>query len=278
MFDVFTEEIEVTIKDGIANLYWYRGDLKKCWLRLGVEPKLADRLHAEKNADGGDISKRRMMDRLYDDLRTQDYNRRLEVSRNFVRVLVEQKTFVPQSDKHRIEIAERCALKLKEIIQQQKKEREYKEEIQRRAREAKKEDYHGELLRIRDRFIAVMDLPEQERGYALEKLFADLMQASGIPVEQPFRIEGEQIDGAVKYDSRYYLVELRWRSNKAAPADIGAFYFKAEGKFEERGIFISMNGFTKTVERVVPLSFAGTLGISGSPETRMPCAACTTRL
>ena len=23
MFDVFTEEIEVTIKDGIANLYWY---------------------------------------------------------------------------------------------------------------------------------------------------------------------------------------------------------------------------------------------------------------
>jgi hypothetical protein len=92
----------------------------------------------------------------------------------------------------------------------------------------------------------------QEKGYALEKLFADLMQASGIPVEQPFRIEGEQIDGAMKYDGRYYLVELRWRSDKAAPADIGAFHFKAEGKFEERGIFISMNGFTKTVERVVP--------------------------
>jgi hypothetical protein len=193
-----------------------------------------------------------MMDRLYDDLRTRDYNRRLEVSRNFVRVLIEQKTFVPQSDKHRIEIAERSALKLKDIIQQQKKEREYKEDIQRKAREAKKQDYYGELLKIRDRFIAVMDLPAQEKGYALEKLFADLMQASGIPVEQPFRIEGEQIDGAIKYDGRYYLVELRWRSDKAAPSDIGAFHFKAEGKFEERGIFISMNGFTKTVERVVP--------------------------
>ena len=36
MFDVFTEQIEVLIKDGIANLYWYKGDLQKAWLRAGV--------------------------------------------------------------------------------------------------------------------------------------------------------------------------------------------------------------------------------------------------
>ena len=36
MFDVFTERIEVLIKDGMANLYWYKGDLHKAWLRSGV--------------------------------------------------------------------------------------------------------------------------------------------------------------------------------------------------------------------------------------------------
>jgi hypothetical protein len=251
VFDVFTEEIEVTLKLGIANLYWYRGDLKKCWVRSGVTQILADRIHSERTPDGDSISKRLMMDKLYDELRNHEYNRRVEVSRNFVRVLVEQKTFVPQSPSHRIEIAERCALKLKEIIQQQHREREAREEIQRRSRAAK-QDYHGELLRISQAFIGLMELPEQQRGYALEKLFPQLMKASRIPVEKPFKAGGEQIDGAIKYDGRYYLVELRWRNKKAAPTDIGAFYFKAEGKFEERGIFISMNGYTSTVEGTVP--------------------------
>jgi hypothetical protein len=252
MFDVFTEEIEVILKDGIANLYWFRGDLKKCWLRAGVPIDPANRLYLETNQDGSKISKRQMMDRLYDELRQNDFNRRLEISRNFVRVLIEHSTFVPQSESHRIEIAERSALKLKEIIQQQQKEREYRDSIQRRAKEAKKQDYHGQLQKIRDRFVLIMELPQQKRGYALQDLFQDLMQFSGIPVERSFRVEGEEIDGAIKYDGRYYLVELRWRDKKTAPSDIGSFHFKLEGKFEERGIFISMNGFSSTIERTVP--------------------------
>ncbi|WP_233846337.1 hypothetical protein [Paraburkholderia sp. HD33-4] len=36
MFDVFNEEIEVLIKDGLANLYWYKNDLHKAWQRSGV--------------------------------------------------------------------------------------------------------------------------------------------------------------------------------------------------------------------------------------------------
>lgn len=188
MFDVFTEEIEVAIKDGIANLYWYRGDLKKCWLRSGVLIDLADRIYLEKSADGNDISKRVMMDRLYAELRNGDFNRRLEVSRNFVRVLIEHRSFVPQSDKHRIEIAERSALKLKEIMHLQRADREYRESIQRRANEAKKEDYDSLLAKIREKFVSLMELSGQQRGYALEHLFVELMQASGIPVEEPFRL------------------------------------------------------------------------------------------
>ncbi len=44
MFDVFTEEIEIIVKDGLANLYWYKGDLHKAWLRSGVDPNLCSNI------------------------------------------------------------------------------------------------------------------------------------------------------------------------------------------------------------------------------------------
>jgi len=124
MFDIFTEEIELTIKSGIANLYWYHGDLKKAWLRGGVDRTTCDSLFSKRQADGSKFTKRLLMDMLYEQLRTSGFNRRLEISRNFVRFLVEHQSFVPQADGHRIEIAEHCALKLKAVIEDQKKERE----------------------------------------------------------------------------------------------------------------------------------------------------------
>jgi hypothetical protein len=63
MFDVFTEQIEVLIKAGIANLYWYKGDLQKAWLRSGVPSPLTKCISQEKNADG-EILSSQQMDRL----------------------------------------------------------------------------------------------------------------------------------------------------------------------------------------------------------------------
>lgn len=252
MFDVFTEEIEVTIKDGIANLYWYKGDLLKAWLRAGVDPVLCDEIANHKDKDGNTLTKRQQMDLLYLRLRESDYNKRLEISRNFVRILIEQKTFVPQNENHRIEVAERASLKLKEIIAQQEKDREYRESIRRRAQEASKEDYYSQLLNLRDKFIDIQNKKPQERGYALEKVFTELMRISRIVVEEPFRIKGEQIDGGIKYDGHYYLIEVKWTESKANPKEIGSFFYKVEGKLDGRGIMISMNGYTSGVLESLP--------------------------
>jgi len=78
------------------------------------------------------------------------------------------------------------------------------------------------------------------------------MRASAIPVEEPFRIEGEQIDGAIKYEGHYYLIEAKWTDAKTDPKEIASFYFKVEGKLEGRGIFISINGFTDGVLAALP--------------------------
>ena len=244
MFDVFTEQIEVLIKDGIANLYWYKGDLQKAWLRSGVSPKLTGTISVEKGFDGSVLSKRKQMDRLYEELRGADFNKRLEISRNFVRTLVEHKNFVPQDPRHRIEVAERAALKLRELIRAQEIEAEKKERERREAATAIKKTYHQELELVREEFDKANALSGQEKGYALEKIFVSLMRISNIPVQEPFRIVGEQLDGAIKYDGDYYLVELKWFAGPLEPKHIGSFYFKVDGKLGARGLVIAMNGYT----------------------------------
>lgn len=252
MFDVFTEEIEVLIKDGIANLYWYKNDLHKAWLRSGVPQTLSLKISNLVNGDGRKLTKRQQMDQLYIELREDDYNRRLEVSRNFVRILVEQRNFTPQDEKHRIEKAERSALKLREIIREQESQKEYQDSIRRKAAKATKETYHSQLLELSKDFQAYTELEPQQRGYALEKLFPKLMNISGIPVQTPFKIVGEQIDGGIKYDSHYYLIELKWTEKNIGPKDIGSFYFKVDGKLDQRGIMISMGGYTDGVIEGLP--------------------------
>ena len=65
MLDVFKEETEVLIKNGIANLYWYRDDLKKALIRCNINNALVQRLYDKVDATGKKITKRQMMDELY---------------------------------------------------------------------------------------------------------------------------------------------------------------------------------------------------------------------
>lgn len=252
MFDVFTEEVEILIKDGIANLYWYKGDLHKAWLRSGVPADLQTRIATMKTDEGKSFTKRQQMDALYDCLRSTEYNRRLEVSRNFVRILIEHRGFTPQDPKHRIEVAERAALKLRELLAHQEKERERREGEKRSAATAAREAYEVRLNELRGKFMDAHSRPAQEKGYVLESIFTELMRISGIPVEEPFKISGEQLDGAIKHEGHYYLIELKWTAGKTDPKEIGHFYYKVDGKLEARGIFLSINGFTSGVLETLP--------------------------
>jgi len=252
MIDVFTEEIEVQIKKGISNLYWFLGDLEKAWLRAGVDNKLTTKLFRTRQTDGKKYSKRQLMDLLYTNIRNESYNKRLEISRNFVRFLVEHKNFSPQSDNHKIEVAEMSALKLKQIIQEQTQEANRTQIIRKKTSESKSFNYDIELLRVRDLFNDAEKLTGQQRGYAFEKVFVELMKISNIHVEEPFRIVGEQIDGAIKYGGHFYLIELKWTKAKSAHAEISSLYLKVEGKLDARGIFISMNGYSSEIIQSLP--------------------------
>ena len=96
---------------------------------VGVDKKICENLFMETNIGGQPLTKRELMSELYQVLRTENFNKRLEVSRNFVRFLVEHQNFVPDTKDHNIIVAEQCALKLKEIIAKQIKERETKDQL-----------------------------------------------------------------------------------------------------------------------------------------------------
>ena len=177
---------------------------------------------------------------------------RLKISREFVRILIEHRNFVPQDPKHRIDIAERAALKLRELIAAQESECERQRRGRQQSANEKQISYEQQLTAVRGSFEGAMALPPQQKGYALEKIFTQLMLASKIPVEAPFSLKGEQIDGAIKYDSHYYIVELKWQAGKMEPKDIGAFYFKVEGRMGARGIAIAMAGYTDGVMETLP--------------------------
>lgn len=252
MFDVFDIEIETLIKDGLSHLYWFKADMHKAWLVSGVPKILVEEIKRLVNVEGKNLSKREQMDELYERLRGDDFNRRLEVSRNFARILIEQKDFVARDTGHQVHRAQLASLKLKEIHSKQNAEMERKQTIRRDAVRPAQESYESRLNKLRDRFYSAHSMPSQERGYELEKIFTQLMLISDITVAEPFRIVGEQFDGAVKYEGRFYLIELKWTAAKTDPAQVGHFYYKISGKMDGRGLFISMSGFTDGVTSTLP--------------------------
>jgi hypothetical protein len=248
MFDVFTDEIEVLIKDGLANLYWFKGDLHKAWLTSKVDARVVSEIKAMRTTEGKPLTKREQMDALYERMRTLNYNRRLEISRNFARILIEQQQFVAQDRGHQVHRAQLAALRLRELCDKQSKEQEVKQ-----ARSVPRaETYDQKREKLQSRFMDIQSLSPQQKGYALEKLFADLMEAAGIPVEKPFNNLGEQLDGAIKYEGRYYLIELKWTADQTDPVQLRNFYVKLLGKPDGRGIFLSMSGFTNGAVQTLP--------------------------
>jgi hypothetical protein len=83
-------------------------------------------------------------------------------------------------------------------------------------------------------------------GLSLERLLHSLFSTFNLHPTQPFRVIGEQIDGAFVLDSEHYLLEAKWEFKKLPEADLLVFRGKVEGKSAmTRGLFISINGFSQ---------------------------------
>lgn len=119
----------------------------------------------------------------------------------------------------------------------------------RESKEAQKQQPQISLASLLEEFLDLHSgkTTPAKRGYALESVLGGLAKLAGLEATEPFRVNGEQIDGAVKYDGEHYLIEAKWQDKAASNEPVYQFVGKVEGKMYGRGIFVSINGFSDHV-------------------------------
>lgn len=104
-----------------------------------------------------------------------------------------------------------------------------------------------ELVKLRETFAALHQLEPQQRGYGLEEFLNNLFGLYDIEAKKPFRVTGEQIDGAFTFEGTEFLLEAKWQSGKAVAADLDIFAAKIKRKLDNTlGLFVSMNGYQES--------------------------------
>jgi hypothetical protein len=85
----------------------------------------------------------------------------------------------------------------------------------------------------------------RQRGLDFEKLILELFDSHGLLIRSSYHThdnKSEQIDGAIKLQDRFILVETKWVQNNLAASDLYSFIGKVENKFIGTiGVFISRN-------------------------------------
>lgn len=92
----------------------------------------------------------------------------------------------------------------------------------------------------------------QARGKLFETFLKELFSRQSIHMGDPFRLKGEEIDGSFKFDGEHYIVEAKWQDASVSTGQLYKFAHKVDGKMHGRGLFISVNSFSREgIEAIV---------------------------
>ena len=95
------------------------------------------------------------------------------------------------------------------------------------------------------RLLDVSTMDPHPRGFAFERFLKDVFDTYGMSARASFRLTGEQIDGSFVLGDHTYLLEARWRNEKADANALRAFNAKVKDKASwSRGLIISQSGFS----------------------------------
>lgn len=144
--------------------------------------------------------------------------------------------------------AERAIAHLKQL--QEIRDHKIKEERKlREAKESASQNPKQSIEALKAKYIGLIQgsSKPQRRGYELEEILQELGKLAALEVTEPFRVNGEQVDGAIKFEGEHYLIEAKWQDKASANEPVYQFVGKIEGKFYGRGIFISVNGFSDNI-------------------------------
>lgn len=243
----FPADIKQCMKDCILAIIWPREDILRFFTSCGCT---SSDLKCVSHFKADNISRHKVIDMVFDSISSRD-DGGLGQFRAMLKSLLEWSHFddyyfgkLAKLDRSAADNRLNHLRQLQEIRDANlKKERARILENEKKAMMSR-----DDLGKVRENFISLFSSSNaQRRGYEFEAVLRELSRLSGLETTEAFCANGEQIDGAVKYDGEHYIVEAKWHDASASNEPLYQFAAKVEGKMYARGIFISVNGYSENV-------------------------------
>nr|WP_297388718.1 restriction endonuclease [uncultured Roseateles sp.] len=246
----FPADIKGCMKDCILSLFWPRKQIVDFFQQHGCTKVELEGLKIEGE---GALLRHQIVDVLFDKL-TARADGGLGPLRAMLQSLLSWSHFDPYYFDKLKKLDRGAATRNLEHLRQLQEIRDAKIKADRDRRAAQEAARQTASASLEDLRIEYLDLlanktSRQQRGYALERILAELARIAGLETTEAFRVNGEQVDGAVKFDGEHYLIEAKWQEKSASNEPVYQFASKVAGKLYGRGLFISVNGFSSEVVR-----------------------------
>lgn len=103
------------------------------------------------------------------------------------------------------------------------------------------------LGELKARYLETLNMEPVPRGFALEKLLAEIFETFDLDPRGSFRVVGEQVDGGFVFGGEHFLLEAKWEKDRTARDALDVFAAKVRRRGENTlGLFLAMNGFEPT--------------------------------
>ena len=244
----FPADIKGCMKDCILSLFWPRKDIVGFFEKHGCTKAELSGLPIE--GESG-LKRHEIIDVLFTKLDARSDNG-LGPFRAMLQSLLTWSHFDPYYFDKLRKLDRAAAQKNLDHLRQLQEIRDAKitaERDRRASQEAARQKPTATLHELRAEYLELLaeKLTRQKRGYALERILAELARLSSLETTEAFRVVGEQVDGAIKFDGEHYLIEAKWQEKAASNEPVYQFAGKVGGKMHGRGLFISVNGFSPEV-------------------------------
>lgn len=242
----FPSDIKNVMRECILNVFWPKDDIVQFFSDNGCTKADLAVLSNHK-----ELARYKIVDNMFNHL-TAKADGGLGPFRSMLQALTNWSSFDPyyfeKLKKLKREEANRSIAHLKQL--QEIRDHKIKEERKaRNLKDVEAQNPKKTLSELKVKYISLIQgsSPPQRRGYELEAVLQELGKLSKLETTEPYKTNGEQIDGAIKFEGEHYLVEAKWQDKASANEPVYQFVGKVEGKFYGRGIFISVNGFSENV-------------------------------
>jgi hypothetical protein len=236
------------LQDALTSIYWFKNDLKR-FIRHSIQNHaIIDTIDWDQNPKFQSVSEllERMMkrpDMFQDDL---------------LSLMSEVVSIADFSHLKRLEDGERKAKDAKDKVDALQKHveghlnlKEEKEKANARRRDHQDRvsftrTLQEQLSELNKEFSRIaVESNHQKRGYLFEDFLNKLFRLFDLDPKAPFKISGEQIDGAFTFDNADYLLEAKWQSAPVNASLLYEFGGKISGKLKNTlGLFVSIEGFS----------------------------------